>query len=325
VATFTNPTPTNPTPNNPTPNNPTPNNPTPSNPTPSNLVKRLEETLTLRRREWPMTLLRAFWETLMEAEAGRRRGAEHEQRWLYLLGFSLRPGQGLALDDWRVAQTWKLLQGKRLHHTPGCRVEWLILWRRIAGGLNAGQQRALAEPLLAAVRGPSRAKGRKPEVGGGSHEGAEIWRLLGSLELLPVPTKVELGETLLALMDRERVGAVREAVLWALGRLGARAPMHGPLNTVTPSETVETWVRRLLDTEPPETALSFSIVEMARRVGDRYRDIAEPLREQVVAWLARRDAPAHYSQLVEVGGELAEEEQELMFGETLPRGLRISG
>lgn len=293
-------------------------------PTPNNLVKRLEETLSLRRREWPMTLLRTFWDALLESEAGRRRGAEYEQRWLYLLGFSLRPGQGLALDDWRVAQTWKLLQGKRLHHTPGCRVEWLILWRRIASGLNAGQQRALAEPLLAGVRGPARSKGRKPDLGGGSHEGAEVWRLLGSLELLPVPAKVELGGTLLALVARERASAVREAALWALGRLGARAPMHGPLNTVTPAEVVELWVRQLLDIEPPEAALTFSIVEMVRRVGDRYRDVSQPLREQVAAWLARRDAPAHYTQLVEVGGELEEEEQELRFGETLPRGLRLT-
>lgn len=292
-------------------------------PTPNNVVKRLEETLALRRREWPMTLLRTFWDALMECEAGRRRGAEHEQRWLYLLGFSLRPGQGLALDDWRVAQTWKLLQGKRLHHTPGCRVEWLILWRRIASGLNAGQQRALAEPLLAGLRGTGRGKARKPDLGGGSHEAAEVWRLLGSLELLPVPTKVELGEMLLALVDRERTSAVREAALWALGRLGARSPMHGPLNTVTPSESVELWARRLLEIEPPEAALTFSIVEMVRRVGDRYRDVSQPLREQVAAWLGRRAAPAHYTQLVETGGELEEEEQELRFGEALPRGLRL--
>lgn len=307
----------------PLPTNAAPDNPPPNKPIPNNIVKRLEETLSLRRREWPMTLLRTFWDALMESEAGRRRGAEHEQRWLYLLGFSLRPGQGLALDDWRVAQTWKLLQGKRLHHTPGCRVEWLILWRRIAAGLNAGQQRALAEPLLAGLRGPGRGKNRKPDLGGGSHETAEVWRLLGSLELLPVPTKVELGEMLLALLGRERASAVREAALWALGRLGARSPMHGPLNTVTPSEAVELWVRHLLDTEPAEAALTFSIVEMARRVGDRYRDLSQPLREQVLAWLARRSAPAHYTQLVEVGGELEEEEQELRFGETLPRGLRL--
>ena len=88
----------------------------------------------------------------MEVEPGRRRSQVHEARWLNLLGFALRPGYGLAVDDWRVAETWRLLQGKLVHPTAACRNEWWILWRRIAGGLAAGQQQALADPLLAPVR-----------------------------------------------------------------------------------------------------------------------------------------------------------------------------
>ncbi|HJT36503.1 MAG TPA: Hsp70 family protein [Pirellulales bacterium] len=292
-------------------------------PAPASLVKRLEETTELKRRDWPMTLLRGFWETLINIEAGRRRTAEHELRWLYLLGFSLRPGYGLAVDDWRVAQTWKLLQGKRIHHTPACRTEWLILWRRIAGGLNAGQQRALAEPLLAALRPSNRPKMRKPDLGSTSHEAAEAWRLLGSLELLPVPVKVELGDLLLPLAEREKVGAVRDAAVWALGRLGARVPMYGPLNTVTPADAAARWLEWLIDAGLPEEAVAFSIVQLARRTEDRYRDLSDKLRERAIAWLERRDAPAHYRELVAVGGALEESEAGLMFGESLPRGLRL--
>lgn len=292
-------------------------------PAPAGLVKRLEEASAIRRRDWPMTLLRSFWETLIEVEAGRRRSAEHELRWLYLLGFTLRPGYGLAVDDWRVAQTWKLLQGKRIHHTPACRVEWHILWRRIAGGLNAGQQRALAEPLLAALRPSNRPKMRKPDLGAGSHEAAEAWRLLGSLELLPVPVKVELGDLLWPLAEREKVGAVRDAAVWALGRLGARVPMYGPLNTVAPPEVAGRWLERLTQAGLPEETVAFSIVQLARRTDDRYRDLSEALRDQALAWLDRRDAPAHYRELVAAGGALEEFEAGLMFGESLPRGLRL--
>ena len=94
-----------------------------------------------------------------------KRSETHEARWLNLLGFGLRPGFGMALDDWRVAQTWKLLQGRLLHPGPMCRAEWWIL-RRIAGGLPAGQQRALAEPLLGELRAAARsvAKGRGSEL-----------------------------------------------------------------------------------------------------------------------------------------------------------------
>ncbi|HEX5445946.1 MAG TPA: Hsp70 family protein, partial [Pirellulales bacterium] len=290
---------------------------------PASLVKQLEEVTEIKRRDWPMTLLRSFWETLVEVESGRRRSAEHELRWLYLLGFSLRPGYGLAVDDWRVAHTWKLLQGKRAHHTPACRVEWQILWRRIAGGLNAGQQKSLAEPLLAALRPSNRPKLRKPELGASSHETAEAWRLLGSLELLPVPVKVELGDLLLPLAEREKIGAVRDAALWALGRLGARVPMCGPLNTVVPSEVAARWLAHLTDAALPEEAIAFSMVQLARRTDDRYRDLPETTRQRVLAWLDRRDAPAHYRQLVAVGGALEEAEAGLMFGESLPRGLRL--
>ncbi len=292
-------------------------------PPPASLVKQLEKVTEIKRRDWPMTLLRSFWETLVEVESGRRRSAEHELRWLYLLGFSLRPGYGLAVDDWRVAHTWKLLQGKRAHHTPACRVEWQILWRRIAGGLNAGQQRSLAEPLLAALRPANRPKLRKPELGASSHEAAEAWRLLGSLELLPVPVKVELGDLLLPLAEREKIGAVRDAALWALGRLGARVPMYGPLNAVVPAEVAARWLVHLIDAALPEEAIAFSMVQLARRTGDRYRDLHETTRQRALAWLDRRGAPAHYRELVAVGGALEEAEAGLMFGESLPRGLRL--
>jgi hypothetical protein len=294
------------------------------------IVKKLEERTAMNRREWPMSLLRSFWQALIEFEPGRRRSAEHEARWMYLVGLSLRPGYGLAVDDWRVQQTWRLLLGKRTHHTAACRVEWWILWRRIAGGLSAGQQRTLAEPLLAALRplaggGPKGGKSRKPDLGAGSHETAEVWRLLGSFELLSAAAKVELAEGLLGLIARERIGAVRDAGVWALGRLGARVPMYGPLNTVVPEENASRWLRRLWELALPDESVAFSIVQLARRTGDRYRDVSDKLRNEVLAWLDRAHVPSHYRQLVAEGGELEEDEAGLMFGESLPRGLRVAG
>ncbi|GIW95814.1 MAG: hypothetical protein KatS3mg110_3855 [Pirellulaceae bacterium] len=87
----------------------------------------------------------------MEHESGRRKSPAHEARWLNLVGFALRPGYGLAVDDWRVSQTWRTVYG-RLAFEGASRNEALILWRRIAGGLTAGQQRALLEGLLPSLR-----------------------------------------------------------------------------------------------------------------------------------------------------------------------------
>ncbi|HQU46269.1 MAG TPA: hypothetical protein PK867_25875 [Pirellulales bacterium] len=38
----------------------------------------------------------------------------------------------------------------------------------------------------------------------------------------------------------------------------------------------------------------------------------------------RDTAPPHYQELVSHGGELAEDEAGLMFGESLPKGLRLA-
>ena len=194
----------------------------------------------MQRSDWPPSLLRHLWESLMEVESGRRLSLAHEARWLSLLGFALRPGYGMAVDDWRVAQTRRLLTGLTFNN-PTCRAEWWILWRRVAGGLPSGQQRALAQPLVADVRALHRAlaKGRgSGESKPGSHEAAELWRLLGSVELLSVADKVELGGLVADLAPREKIAAVRNAAIWALGRIGARVPLYGPLNMVVPSADI---------------------------------------------------------------------------------------
>ena len=148
-----------------------------------------------------------------KSKRGGKQSPQHEARWLSLLGFALRPGYGMAVDDWRVAQTRRLL-GSLVFNTPTSRAEWWILWRRIAGGLPAGQQRALAQPphRRNSQRPPrARPKGAARNRAAGSHEAAELWRLLGSLELLNIPDKIELGNMLLDMAPREKVSTVQSA------------------------------------------------------------------------------------------------------------------
>jgi hypothetical protein len=298
---------------------------------PASLVKRIEAAAELRRSEWPVTLLRELWHELLDAEQGRRLSEEHEARWLWLAGFTLRPGYGLAVDDWRTAQMWRLLQGKRYFHGVGVRVETLILWRRIAGGLTAGQQRALAEPLasplrtfLAALRAAKVGGARKPDFGFTGHESAEVWRLLGSLELLDAALKRDAAEAALALAAKEKTAAVQDALIWAVGRFGARVPMYGPLNVVVPADAAAAWCRTLMDLKAGEQPIAFALMTLARKTGDRYRDIDASVRKAVVAWLERANASPHLRQLVAEGGTLAGEEQGRMFGESLPTGLRLT-
>jgi hypothetical protein len=293
---------------------------------PEGLIKRLAGATGSSRNQWPTSLCRRLWEALMEVEPGRRRSSVHEARWLNLLGFALRPGYGLAVDDWRVAQTWTTLQGKFAHATANVRVEGWILWRRIAGGLAAGQQQALADPLLGPVRSLhhqlTTGKGRN-DFGFVMAETPEMWRLLGSLELLSPGTKTELGAMLLDLLPKRKMEPVRAALVWTIGRLGARVPLYGPLNAVVPAATAAAWLDKLLPQRMEIAECPLAVMQLARRTDDRYRDLSEKLRREAADWLASLDAPRHFVELVRNGGALDSDEQGLVFGESLPKGLRI--
>jgi hypothetical protein len=274
--------------------------------------------------------LRELWQTLIELEPARRLGVEHEARWLSLTGFCLRPGFGLAVDDWRVAQTWRFFPASVVHaKNELCRAEWWILWRRIAGGLSAGQQVTLAEPLVADWRTWARksgdAKGRSAAFQFGAHESAEVWRLFGSLELLRPSLKQELGQLVLdRLLSPKSPAALADAGLFALGRFGGRVPVYGTLDAILDAEIAAEWADRLMASRHAGSYRSaFALVQLTRRTGDRYRDVDDKTRAAAIEWLRDHGAGQHLLDLVSEGGSLAAAEQQSAFGESLPRGLRL--
>lgn len=287
------------------------------------VVKRLEGCLDAPRGRWPSSLLRELWERLFELEAGRRHGADHEARWLSLVGYCLRPGYGFALDDWRVDQTWRLLSTRPLlHATPNVRVERLILWRRLAGGMTAGQQQALAEPLLA---GAAAAIGRKGKSGGTNrHEAAESLRLLGALERLAPDAKIRLGDELVRRVRRETQHDLRDAAYWTIGRLGARRLLYGPLNAAVPPETAAAWATAVMDHPGAVGLRPLTVMQLARACDDRFLDVDDKLRSAVGDWLSREAAPEHYIRLVRQNDALDAEERSAVFGDALPLGLQLA-
>jgi hypothetical protein len=145
------------------------------------------------------------------------------------------------------------------------------------------------------------------------------------LELLGEATKVELGNMLASvILPREKAPSVREACLFALGRVGSRVPVYGPLDGLVPADVVEGWVQALMGAGTADERVAFTVTQLTRRTGDRYRDVSETMRREVLAWLEGLHAPAHFPELVREGGELQGQEQRAVFGESLPRGLRIA-
>ncbi|MFG0288880.1 MAG: Hsp70 family protein [Rhodopirellula sp. JB044] len=299
---------------------------------PAKLVRRLQTTLDLKREQWPPVLLRGIWESLMRVESHRRRSPAHEARWLNLLGYSLRPGYGVAVDDWRTATTWRTLFGKITHDDPQTRAETMVLWRRIAGGLTEGQQAQLANVLKRTLT----SGGLRPE----SAEALESWRLAGSLERLPIQEKLDLIRAALAQLERKKARSLYPALLWAIGRMATRIPAYGPINWVLGARDATDVMNRLLGnpvlrpvapetTDDPgltqhiHTAASLALTQISRRCNDRFRDLEETDRTRVIRQLRDLSAPEHFVRLVEEGGQFDHEEQAAIFGDSLPLGIEL--
>jgi hypothetical protein len=96
------------------------------------------------------------------------------------------------------------------------------------------------------------------------------------------------------------------------------------LNTVTPAETAAKWLMKLLETRIDDPACPLAVMQLARRTEDRYRDLPEKVRREAIDWLSLNEAPRHFIELVRDGGRLDSEEEGLVFGESLPKGLRLA-
>lgn len=285
---------------------------------PKRAMHLLSESIGTPRDDWPTSLLRRMWETLLDLEPGRRKSPSHEVRWLNLAGFALRPGYGYALDDWRVNETWRTLRNRLVHPQPECVTQWRIFWRRIAGGLDAGQQQTLADPVLAELR--------RTHPGGKSFDSAgagEVFRLLASLERLPASRKIEIARLAARWLETKSAEPLWPTLAWSLGRLGARIPLYGPLNTVVPAEEARPWIDALLNANMDSPSIRFPLAQMAARTGDRFRDQPESVRGRVIGYLEQEEAGLHLIDLVRSGQGWEKSDQEAAFGESLPKGLRL--
>lgn len=282
---------------------------------PGKVMSKLKGATDVDRGQWPPSLLRQMWHALMDLESGRRRSPAHEARWLNLIGYCLRPGYGMAVDDWRVSQVWRTIHGKLAHPAPSSRTESLILWRRIAGGLSGGQQQQLALPAI----GMMSAKGAKLEP----HEGAELWRMLGSLELIPIAQKKQLLDLACELLKKKNAAVPPEPLIWAIGRLSSRQLVYGPLNSVVPADQLAPVINQLLGSQSESSSRQLALVQMVQATGDRYRDCTPALREEVIQWLRQTSAPSRYIDRVLGGDTLDSDDEAALFGDSLPLGIRL--
>ena len=269
---------------------------------PEELPAKLELALGLGRNSWPLAAIRKLADAMIELGEGRKRSAAHEARWLNLCGFCLRPGFGFPGDDYRIEQARRVYAGGlQFANQVQNEIEWWIFWGRVAGGLNKNQQTDVFQRLSPTLL-PRSAK--RPRVNPSLLR--EMWRAAASLEFLPIQTKTQLGDELVARIAK---GDIVDTALWCLARLGARKLFYGPINQVLPASTVSRWLEPLLKIQKAEDA----VAALARCTGDSTRDLPAATLDVVRRTFPGLDLEAEPSDSLAAMNKI--------FGEELPSGL----
>ena len=280
----------------------------------SGVMKTIAKILARPKEKWPLGFIRQLADEALGLSEARKSSAEHEIRWLNLTGFCLRPGLGDGMDGQRMKALWKLYKpGMTFKRNAQAKAEWWILWRRVAAGLNSGQQRQIFQDIRPLLLPKKNARVRlEPQ------ERLELWMAAANLERLMVKDKIELGRQLLAELHPKKT---KPQFLWALSRIGAREMLYGPVDRVIPPDEVTGWIKKLLQKEwknPKPLCSALSL--MARKTGDRARDIPPDLEEQVVDYLRRHEMTDHIEPITRVISFEKQDETEI-FGESLPIGI----
>ncbi len=282
---------------------------------PDSLIGELEHALGHGKQAWPLVPSRRLADVLIEVERGRRKSAAHEARWLNLTGFCARPGFGSSLDTWRVSELRKVYaSGLAFPREVQNQVEWIVLWQRVAAGFTAGQQRELAQRAAGQLGLGQRKPARlNPQVE------RESWRLLASLERLESGYRARIGDDIIERVRREPRSA---SWLWAIGRVGARIPLYGPLNSCVPGPAAERWLERLLALKEITPDAAAAIALIGARTDDPARDLQPTLLEIAAVRLEDAGFPDAARTLRDPSSDRPDAGQ--VFGESLPEGLQLA-
>lgn len=277
---------------------------------PKSLMKDLE-TLLGPRDNWDTALLRQLWEDVKDGMTRRGRSRGHESSWLYLAGFTLRPGYGAPMDEWRVADLWRVFD-MGLVHAKERQIEeqWWLMWRRAAGGLSAEQQERIFDKIFPALRNATT-------------QSKEMHLLAGSLERVEMKKKIRLGNALAQQIASGKKDLL-DGKIWALARLASRVPLYGGPQHVIRQKFVAEWLRQLLPLKATDKfyySLNTLFAQAGRLVEDREFDLAPDLRSELIAKMRKEGALAEQITPLEVYKPMDIQDRTRLFGEALPPGL----
>ncbi|MBL4608013.1 MAG: hsp70 family protein [Pseudomonadales bacterium] len=276
------------------------------------------------RDQWDSPLLRDLFAPLLVGVKKRRRSADHERIWYNHAGFTLRPGLGFPIDEWRIEQIKGLYsEGLQYRNETAVWADWWNFWRRISGGLNTETQEMIFDDIVPYLQPlPEKPKAHLAELKRKGYLAFDdLLRLAASLENISTERKLLMGEYLLQRLDKSGEST---QLWWALGRLGARVPMYGSGHIVVPLATAEEWLERVIALDWKKVSqAALAATTLARKSGDRSRDISDTLRQQVIEKLTAQRSPKSWINMVEGVVELDAIDEKKIWGDALPPGIRL--
>ncbi len=281
------------------------------------LLRELERSIG-ERAQWTTETNRALYDALIPEARARRRSGDHERVFWLLAGWCVRPGFGDPRDPGRVGALARLFD-ERLAF-PGEARGWQqfwIAWRRSAGGLDEAAQTRIRD-FVDAYLAPAQAGHKRPKKPALSLDDA--LDMAASLERVAPVRRVELGGWVL-----ERTWTDRDPRLWSsIGRIGARVPAFASVHHVVSPAAAERWLDHLLREkwEAVPTAAQ-AAMRLARRTGDRARDLGDAARREVERRLVAVGADEAWVRAVREVVPVEERERASFFGDSLPLGLHL--
>jgi molecular chaperone DnaK (HSP70) len=284
--------------------------------TATNLLKSMEKILGLPKASWNWMLIRSLWPALFNCISYRKQSVEHEEAWLILAGFLLRPGFGAPGDDARIEELWRLHIDGLAYPGKRIQLQQFILWRRVSGGLNQKRQETVLTPEL-------------PKLRAQKNPPPELLRLTGSLERINPITKAELVDLFLPTV-RDLAAAKQHCAsyLVALGLLLNRSPLYAGPETVVAANHVEQAFETLSDldwTEPELAEIQTLFLRAARIVNNPSVDLPKSLREKIASKLEKSGVAPLKLRGLRTFLPVAGLDRSALFGESLPPGLVIAG
>lgn len=271
------------------------------------VLKQLEEKVGQLRKNWGLDTCRFLAKTVVDRSRVRRRSEEAEMAFYNTVGYLLRPGFGHQEDQELI---------NRLDYAEFCqfpkkiqnRVEYWIYLRRIAGGTGESFQNTLMNSYGNYLFGQStllKLPGGAPQA----QELKEMWRTFSNFEWLQTAYKSRLFAKLLQDFKRKKLAP---SEWWLLGRLGSRQMQYAPFDRCLPPTQVEPLLEICMNRAHDASAELVNLVRiLSLPCAHRDFDYGASLRKKITEAFPLAERP------------IEDEEHRIVFGESVPLGLKL--